>query len=111
MTEEELLRVIEQAAQEGARELHLWSNQLSALPPEIGQLTNLRWLDLRNNQLSALPAEIVQLTNLDFGTKGVVRRSGRCEGNSRFLFPGVRPQRNRTPLRSEILDCRRRGSR
>ncbi|MEM9117305.1 MAG: COR domain-containing protein, partial [Cyanobacteria bacterium P01_F01_bin.56] len=40
------------------------ANQLSALPAEIGQLTNLQQLDLSANQLSALPAEIGQLTNL-----------------------------------------------
>jgi GTPase SAR1 family protein len=44
--------------------LYLSSNQLSALSPEIGQLTNLQSLDLRSNQLSALPPEIVQLTKL-----------------------------------------------
>ncbi|MBP5973623.1 leucine-rich repeat domain-containing protein, partial [Brasilonema sp. CT11] len=44
--------------------LNLWRNQLSALPPEIVQLTNLQSLYLNENQLSVLPAEIVQLTNL-----------------------------------------------
>ncbi|WP_196517490.1 COR domain-containing protein, partial [Nostoc sp. WHI] len=39
-------------------------NQLSSLPPEIVQLTNLQTLDLSDNQLSSLPPEIVQLTNL-----------------------------------------------
>jgi Leucine-rich repeat (LRR) protein len=39
-------------------------NQLTALPPEIGQLTNLRQLALDGNQLSALPPEIGQLTRL-----------------------------------------------
>ena len=44
--------------------LYLGGNQLSALPPEIGQLTALQSLDLRGNQLSALPPEIGQLTAL-----------------------------------------------
>ena len=44
--------------------LDLSSNQLSSLPPEIVQLNNLRTLDLSYNQLSSLPPEIVQLNNL-----------------------------------------------
>jgi Leucine-rich repeat (LRR) protein len=39
-------------------------NQLMALPPKIGNLTNLIQLHLRNNQLTALPLEIRNLTNL-----------------------------------------------
>ncbi|MCP4536731.1 MAG: GTPase, partial [Chloroflexi bacterium] len=39
-------------------------NQLTDLPPEIGQLTNLTSLVLRYNQLTELPPEIGQLTNL-----------------------------------------------
>ncbi|MGF1933939.1 MAG: COR domain-containing protein [Nostoc sp. ChiQUE02] len=64
MTNEELLQIIEQAAKEKATELDLSNNQLSSLPPEICQLTQLTELDLRNNQLSSLPPEICQLTSL-----------------------------------------------
>jgi hypothetical protein len=46
------------------RTLDLCGKQLTALPPEIGQLTGLRQLNLSSNQLTALPAEIGQLTEL-----------------------------------------------
>ncbi|MBD2127250.1 leucine-rich repeat domain-containing protein [Microcoleus sp. ZQ-A2] len=79
MTEEELLRVIEQAASEGWTELDLSGNNLTALPPEIGKLTQLKKLilgkyryndegdivDTIGNHLSALPAEIAQLKQLE----------------------------------------------
>ncbi len=65
MKNEELLQIIEQAAREKATVLHLFSNQLSSLPPEICQLSNLTELDLHNNQLSSLPPEICQLSNLN----------------------------------------------
>jgi Leucine-rich repeat (LRR) protein len=79
MTEEELLRVIEQAASEGVTELDLSGNDLTTLPPEIGKLTQLKKLilgkyqyddegyiaDSIGNKLSALPAEIGQLNQLE----------------------------------------------
>ena len=37
---------------------------LTAVPPEIGQLTNLQRLVLFENELTAVPPEISQLTNL-----------------------------------------------
>ncbi|RCJ36300.1 hypothetical protein A6769_16495 [Nostoc punctiforme NIES-2108] len=64
MTNEELLQIIEQTAKEKETVLHLDNNQLSSLPPEISQLSNLTWLSLYNNQLSSLPPEICQLSNL-----------------------------------------------
>src|ERR671933_598602 len=75
MTEEELLRVIEQAAQEGVTELDLSSKRLKVLLPEIGRLTQLKKLILgkymgdlfgsARNNLSALPAQIGQLRQLE----------------------------------------------
>ena len=61
MTNEELLQIIEQAAKEKVTELSLHNNQLSSLPPEISQLSNLTRLSLDNNpQLSSPPPEIVE---------------------------------------------------
>jgi len=44
--------------------LFLNGNQLTALPPEISHLTKLEALDLSGNQLTMLPPEISQLVNL-----------------------------------------------
>lgn len=37
-------------------------NQLTAIAPECGQLTNLRELHLQGNQLTELPTQLYQLT-------------------------------------------------
>lgn len=44
--------------------LFLLNNQLSNLPPEIGNLTKLYFLNIGGNQFSNLPLEIGNLTNL-----------------------------------------------
>jgi len=64
MTQEELLATIEEATRTGATTLDLVNNQLTALPPELFQLTALTELHLSFNQLTALPPEIAQLTAL-----------------------------------------------
>jgi internalin A len=46
MTQDELLQIIEQAAANGATELDLSGSDLTELPPEIGQLTQLEVLVL-----------------------------------------------------------------
>ena len=64
MTNEELLQIIEQAVTDKVTTLKLFGKDLTKLPPEIGQLTNLQSLDLTFNQLSSLPPKIRQLPNL-----------------------------------------------
>lgn len=46
-------------------ELNLCYNELTSLPAEIWQMTNLERLNLGDNSLTSLPAEIGQLTNLE----------------------------------------------
>ena len=46
-------------------ELNLRYNELTSLPAEIWQMTNLERLNLGDNSLTSLPAEIGQLANLE----------------------------------------------
>jgi Leucine-rich repeat (LRR) protein len=39
--------------------------ELTTLPPSIGDLTNLRWLNISYNNLTELPSEIAKLRNLE----------------------------------------------
>jgi internalin A len=64
MTNEQLLTVIRRAKAKGITSLYLSGKQLTEIPSEIGQLTNLTWLDLQGNRLTSLSPEICQLTNL-----------------------------------------------
>jgi Leucine-rich repeat (LRR) protein len=48
----------------GGRELELGNLGLTAVPPEIGQLTSLKKLWLHGNQLTSLPPEIGRLGSL-----------------------------------------------
>ncbi|MFS0516698.1 COR domain-containing protein [Nostoc sp. UIC 10607] len=64
MTNEELLQIIEKAARDKATTLDISGKDLTTLPAEIGQLSNLSHLDLSYTQLTTLPAEIAQLSNL-----------------------------------------------
>src|SRR4051812_44227978 len=61
---QQALERIQQAMRDTAETLSLARLCLTALPPEIGQLAQLRGLDLDGNQLTALPPEIGQLTQL-----------------------------------------------
>ncbi|HAZ45709.1 MAG TPA: hypothetical protein DDW76_01105, partial [Cyanobacteria bacterium UBA11369] len=74
MTREELLRLIDQAADEGWTELDLAGLGLEELPDAIGKCTQLETLVLVKwdeekeewvgNQLTEFPDAVLQLTNL-----------------------------------------------
>ena len=64
MDRREIGRILAKAREDGATTLDLTGQGLSTLPPEIGNLTNLRSLVLSFNDLTVLPAEIGNLTNL-----------------------------------------------
>src|SRR5688572_14901472 len=58
------LALIAEAQETQAKELQLSDLDLTELPPEIGNLTNLEVLVLANNSLRSLPVEISNLTKL-----------------------------------------------
>jgi small GTP-binding protein len=64
MTDEDLLKVIEEAKTSGATKLSLEGKGLTSLPPELFLLTKLIRLNLSLNDLVEIPPEISQLTNL-----------------------------------------------
>ena len=64
MDQNELLKIIERAAEEKSTELALHGKEITSLPAEIGSLTNLKTLYLYDNQLTSIPAELGNLTNL-----------------------------------------------
>ena len=53
MDQDELAEAIAKSGDEGSTTLDLSRKGLTTLPPEIGELTNLTWLDLCHNQLAA----------------------------------------------------------
>ena len=74
MTQDELLKLIDEAAADRRTTLDLSGQGLAELPPEIGRLTNLKTLvlgrwdrkksEVRGNRLKTLPDEMGQLTGL-----------------------------------------------
>ena len=64
MTREELLRLIDRAADEGWTKLSLSDKGLTELPPEIGNPVDLTELYLHSNQLTQIPESICNLVNL-----------------------------------------------
>ncbi len=68
LTDEQILRRIDEVAATGAETLDLSYLELAALPAEIGKLDHLTALDLCGNDLVALPPQLGrlrQLTRLD----------------------------------------------
>jgi len=68
MERAELLQLIEQAKAENSTELNLNSKELTEIPPEIFQLSQLTKLDLCFNQITKIPdaiAALFQLQSLD----------------------------------------------
>ncbi len=65
MTNDELLQIIEQSAEEGWTTLDLSSKGITEIPPEIGKLTKLKELRLVDNQITVTPPEIRNLINLE----------------------------------------------
>ena len=61
MDQNELLQIIERAAEEKATELDLSGKYIKSLPSQIGQLTNLTKLWLFGNQLTSVSAELGKL--------------------------------------------------
>ena len=62
---EKAVREFCECIENGRTQLDLSSCGLISLPPEIGQLTSLKWFSCDNNQLTELPPEIGQLTSLE----------------------------------------------
>ncbi len=60
----EALKRIEAATKLGRSELSFDGLGLKTIPKEIAQLATLKTLNLRSNQLTALPAEVGRLTAL-----------------------------------------------
>lgn len=65
VTQEEVLKRIGDAKERHETMLDLSFLQLPSLPPEIGELTELKSLDLSHNRLTALPPEISRLESLE----------------------------------------------
>ena len=94
MTQEELLKIIEQARVEKRSALHLQNAGLTTLPAEIGQLKGLTELNLSRNGLTTLPAEIGQLkglTELDLSGNGLATlpaEIGQLKGLTKLYLSG-----------------------
>ena len=66
MTNDQLLNIINKAAEIDSEELDLSGKNLTELPPEIGTLTKLKKLNLCSNQLRFLPSTVSLLSSLKY---------------------------------------------
>lgn len=61
----EALHRIEQAKEKSASMLNLEGLGLTAVPPELAQLSKLKILNLNNNELATIPSELAKLSSLE----------------------------------------------
>ena len=59
MANDEVLRIIKEAARYKSKELHLGYQKLTEIPTEVFQLQNLTSLYLRSNQIVEIPDAII----------------------------------------------------
>ncbi|MEB3310529.1 MAG: hypothetical protein VKJ02_09865 [Snowella sp.] len=64
MNREELLQLIDQAAEDGREELQFLFKELTEIPEEIFKLKNLKTLELSDNKINKIPNSITKLKNL-----------------------------------------------
>ena len=66
MTEDELIKLIDQVDRQKSEELDLTSNALESLPDQLWRLRSLKRLRLGDNRLREIPDEIAELSNLEW---------------------------------------------
>lgn len=64
MDKEEILEIIKELKKDGETTLDLWKADISSLPKELFEFTELTYLDLADNNLSEISIEVGKLKNL-----------------------------------------------
>jgi hypothetical protein len=82
----------------------LSNREITALPPQIAQLTSLWDLRLDSNQLTALPPEIAQLTSLQMLILAGNRLTALPREIADLLSGGLKPDLTGNPLQGPILE-------
>lgn len=65
MEQDEIKYLIDRIKNSGCQHLDLSNKDITEIPEEIGELTNVKTLDLSFNHISKLPESITKLTNLE----------------------------------------------